>query len=273
MGKSFKVAILRARHDTSVPTLSDDACGGVIVANGLGNAVFQYWEQVSEGYYSFEGSRMFPWVDIELDPKTDAGRNRDTLYRKARAATEHAGFDLGGYHTFFVLCHPGTITVQTVVIPFVVGPSTIQLDLDYGETTYGDGLTAAVLRSDNDHTAMCHELGHAMGFEHTYGVFNNGVDWDGKPPFTGSAEYGDPYDVMSSASFGTRYDPAGPQYQGSPEFAAQTPLVWGWPDPSPGGGWGLRSHARTCTCGRPTHSRRSIAFSTWTCRGRGRSSA
>jgi hypothetical protein len=237
MGKNFNVAVLRARVDTSVPVISDDACFGVIVANSDRNAVFQYWEQVGEGYYSFDGSRMFPWVDIELDPSEENWQSRDTLYRKAKAATEDAGNHLGEYSAIFVLCHPATVTAQSVVIPFV-SPPTVTVNLDVGETTYG-GLGVAVLNTASTVTDMCHELGHAIGWDHTFGVWNNGIDWDGVAPFTGSGEYGDPYDLMSSASFGTRYlDPAGPRYSGNAEFAADAPPVWGWPDPVPWRGMG-----------------------------------
>jgi hypothetical protein len=82
-----------------------------------------------------------------------------------------------------------------------------------------------------DHTFFCHETGHVLGFDHTYGVWNNGVDWNGKPPFDQGQVYGDPYDVMSSASFGTRnLDPQLTQYLANPRFAG--PTIPGWPNPA-----------------------------------------
>jgi hypothetical protein len=80
-----------------------------------------------------------------------------------------------------------------------------------------------------NHTFICHELGHVMGFQHSYGVLNNGIDWDGVAPFTEGEVYGDPYDIMSSATFGTRQlDPKVTHYRGSPAFVG--PTVAGWPN-------------------------------------------
>jgi hypothetical protein len=81
-----------------------------------------------------------------------------------------------------------------------------------------------------DHTFFCHEVGHVLGFGHSYGVWNNGVDWDGKPPWSQSQVYGDPYDLMSSATFGTHAsDTSLPTWRGSPTFIGPVPV--GWPNP------------------------------------------
>jgi hypothetical protein len=94
-----------------------------------------------------------------------------------------------------------------------------------------DGKAACVLPvMSSDHTFMVHEVGHVLGFKHTYGVWNNGIEWDNQPPWDQGQVYGDPYDIMSSASFGTRNrDSTLPQYIGSPAFAG--PAVSGWPNP------------------------------------------
>ena len=80
-----------------------------------------------------------------------------------------------------------------------------------------------------NHTFMCHEIGHTLGWHHSYGVLNNGIDWDGQAPFDVGSVYGDPYDIMSSASFGSRVlDPAVAHYSGNPEFVGWA--VDGWPN-------------------------------------------
>ncbi|MGH9120007.1 MAG: hypothetical protein ACRD0A_19720 [Acidimicrobiales bacterium] len=238
MARNYKVAILRARHDRSADLISDTACAGVFIANGSGQSVFQYWQQVSLGFLTFNGSRMFPWVDIEIDAAVDEERDRFPLYRKARAATEAAGHDLGDFDAFLVMVHPGTAIANFVVIPRLGTGGPTVVDLDSGATSDGD-TGVAVVRSDSDHTFMCHELGHTMAWEHTFGVWNHGTDWDKMPPFTLDREYGDPYDIMSSATFGGRWlDPDGPMYGGSPGFAGTVALGPGWPGDVPWRGMG-----------------------------------
>src|SRR6266508_3756957 len=119
MARSFKVAVLRARHDPSVDLISDTACAVVFIANGQGLAVFQYWQQVSLGHLTFGESRMFPWVDIEIDATVEEQRTRFSLYRKAREATEDAGHDLGDFDAFLVMVHPGSAIANFVVIPSI----------------------------------------------------------------------------------------------------------------------------------------------------------
>lgn len=80
-----------------------------------------------------------------------------------------------------------------------------------------------------NHTFFCHELGHVLGFHHSYGVYNNGIDWDGKPPWDQGQVYGDPYDLMSSASFGTRnLDKTLTVWVSTPSFTGALPE--GWPN-------------------------------------------
>jgi len=82
----------------------------------------------------------------------------------------------------------------------------------------------------SDHTFMCHEVGHVLGFQHSFGLDNNGTDWNpGDATIILGPEYGSPYDLMSSASFGSRWLGAGPFYSASPTFVGSS--VPGWPNP------------------------------------------
>jgi hypothetical protein len=81
----------------------------------------------------------------------------------------------------------------------------------------------------SSHTFMCHEVGHVLGFEHSYGLDNNGMDWDETDTnIIVGPEYGSPYDMMSAMSFGSRWLGTGPFYSASPTFVG--PAVSGWPN-------------------------------------------
>ena len=77
---------------------------------------------------------------------------------------------------------------------------------------------------------MCHEIGHVLGFAHSFGLDNNGTDWaPNDANIIVGPEYGSPYDLMSSASFGGRWLGTGPFYSASPTFVG--PAIAGWPNP------------------------------------------
>ena len=111
-------------------------------------------------------------------------------------------------------------------------PATLTKGQDGGAGFLLQGKPACTLPVMNgSHTFFCHELGHTFGFEHSYGVLNNGSDWDGIAPFTVNPVYGDPLDLMSSDSFGSRWlDPSAPKYSGDPTFTETVPN--GWPSPT-----------------------------------------
>jgi hypothetical protein len=128
----------------------------------------------------------------------------------------------GGFDVFMVLLHPGTYLVPNPMASQPGQPPTLTMGQDGGAEFLLQGKPACTLPVMNGtHTFFCHELGHTFCFEHSYGVLNNGSDWDGIAPFTVNPVYGDPYDLMSSESFGSRWlDPRTvcPQrrYAGSP---------------------------------------------------------
>lgn len=129
---------------------------------------------------------------------------------------------------YVVLTLPGVLTLPNPKFGQPNEPATVTAPFDGGKTVVASKRTAVIPVMNSDHTFICHEVGHVLGFQHTYGVMNNGVEWDGKPPWDQAREYGDPYDIMSSASFGTRnLDTTLATYVARPTFAG--PPIIGWP--------------------------------------------
>ena len=214
MPRSFKLAILRARHDTSIAKVSDDACREFLVEATDRSAVLQYWTDATMGALTFDDVWMFPWVEIKNDPATDGARTQ--VAWAAVDATRAAGHDLDGYDGVLVLVPPGTKSVpqadgSTKVVGFDMGASAFSRGSDKL-----NGKKLAVVHTNTDHTTICHETGHVFGYDHTHGLLNNGADWAGTGA-TGTV-YGSPYDIMSSATFGSRW--AGTvTWSGAPQFA------------------------------------------------------
>ena len=228
MPKKVKLAILRARHDPTSTKISDQACIQTLMTSQTRRSVLNYWSDNTDGYLDFVDSALFPWVDITI---TAADTSRQTQADKAYEATKalNGNQDLDGFDGFIVITLPGQMTVPNPMAGQPNQPQTITLSFDGGAGPQLLGKPACALPvMTSDHTFMCHEVGHVLGFEHTYGVWNNGIDWDGIPPWDQGQIYGDPYDIMSSATFGTRnLDPNLSKYTGRPKFAGLS--VAGWP--------------------------------------------
>ena len=237
MARRARIALLRARHDPSVPTITDQACLDMFFHNGSNTAVFDYWQRVTRGWLDFRGSELMPWVDIALTP-AEAGKRAVHGQKAYDAVRAKVGQIAAGFDGWIVLTHPGTITVPNPDAGKPGQPATIVTGLDGGAGYAIEGAPACSLPvMTANHTFYSHELGHVLGFSHTYGLFNNGIDWDGKPPYDQGQVYGDPYDLMSSASFGTRnLDTTLRTWVGSPVFSGTVPT--GWPNPNGMGSMG-----------------------------------
>lgn len=204
-----RIGIIRARHDPNVPLIPDPACLEMMMTGQ--HSVFRYWRDTASNYVDFIDSPMFPWVDFTLTNDL----SRDNLTKQAIAALRARYPDpdpMKGLDGLIVLVHPGT-------------------GCDAG-TGYGSGVPAACFPVMSvTHTFMCHEMGHVLGFEHTWGLENDGIDWNrADSNYLTSPEYGSPFDIMSAESFATRTQGMATPYVGSPAF--QGPPVQGWPNPS-----------------------------------------
>ncbi|MGW3588535.1 hypothetical protein [Streptomyces fungicidicus] len=227
MAKSVRLGIIRARHDTTVPVIPDPACITTLMTGD--HALLRFWEDTSLGHLDFVDSSMFPWVDMTLGADTSRAA-------QARAAVDalRARFpdppEWPGLNGLIVLTHPGQRAVPNPQAGQPGQPATITQGFDGGATSV-DGLPVAVLPAmSSDLTFMCHEVGHVLGLDHTFGLDNNGTDWDpADATVVVGQEYGSPYDLMSSATFAGRFLGPGPFYSGLPTFTG--PPVAGWPNP------------------------------------------
>lgn len=227
LAKNVRLGIIRARHDTTVPVISDAACITMLmVGNG---SVLRYWGDTTSGHLDFLDSPMFPWVDITLGADTSRGAQATAAINALRSAFPNPE-PLAGLAGLIVITHPGNRTMANPQAGQPGQPPTITTSFDGGATSVR-GLPAAVLPvMSSDHTFMAHEVGHVLGFDHTFGLDNNGTDWDPNDAnIIVGPEYGSPYDLMSSASFGSRWLGMGPFYQASPTFTGTA--VPGWPNP------------------------------------------
>lgn len=228
MTRQFKLAIVRARSDTAVPVIPDQVCLDVLMTGRV--SVLRYWSDTTGGWLDFLDSAMMPWVDIAV-PAADTSRDKQAELAFAALRAANPGFDpLAGFHGALVITHPGQVTVPNPQGAMPGQPPTIVVGFDGGSTVVGNLPTSVIPVLPSDHTFLCHELGHTLGFDHTFGLDNNGTDWD---PNDGTnvlaPEYGSPYDLMSSASFGSRWLGRGPFWTSNPTFAGTT--VPGWPAP------------------------------------------
>jgi len=208
--------------------MPDQACIQLIFTGD--HALLKYWIDTTRGHLDFLDSPMFPWVDITLGADTSRGAQATAAVDALRARLPDPP-PLAGLDGLVVLTYPGNRTMPNPKAGQPGQPATITTGFDGGATSV-EGLPVAVLPvMSSDHTFMCHEIGHVLGFQHTFGLDNNGTDWN--PNDTNiivGPEYGSPYDLMSSASFGSRWLGTGPFYSGSPTFIG--PTITGWPNAS-----------------------------------------
>lgn len=227
MTKNVRLAILRASHD-STAKFSDQAANSMMWTGP--NAVLEYWRDVTTDYLDFVDSAVMPWVDIQVGADTSRATVANLTIDALR--NKFPGRDpLEGFSGVVVLVNPGTMVIPNPRAGQPGQAATITQGFDGGATNTRGFPVAVLPVMASDHTFMCHELGHVMGFDHTYGLLNNGADWDQSDAnIVADPVYGSPYDLMSSASFGSRWLGTGDRYSSSPTF--NVGAVDGWPNPN-----------------------------------------
>lgn len=185
MSEQRRIAVIVIRHDLSAPVISLDEVQRIFITNE--RSVFRYWRDNAENWFQFSPIDFFGPYDVTLpSPPSARANTRDV----AKVAAHGAGVNLAVYDGLIVIVHPGTALVG--------GTLTIY---DCGATSTGPG-SDTILPTAETHTFFCHEVGHMLGFGHTYGILNKGADWSDDGVTQHYAVYGDPYDMMSASSFG-----------------------------------------------------------------------
>ena len=204
MSEPRRVAVLLVRNDPSQAPPPVTTCRDILSSGAW--SVARYWTDNSESWFQFAAFDFFGWYDVQLPPPPSS---RNIINQKARDVASAAGVNLGAYDSFIVMAFPGA-------------------GYDGGADGVGAGHTA-ILNAGADRTFMCHEVGHVLGFNHTYGILTSGADWSDDGIAQLYPVYGDPYDLMSSATFGgansTFNVPASESRAGFPNALSSGPMV------------------------------------------------
>jgi hypothetical protein len=184
MARMFRLCILRIRHDPSYQFIPDSSCRQFLFDAPDRSSPVQYWSDMTYRDIDLRID-MLPWYDVLFDVAPMRGQAAQAA---KQAAADH---DLTAYDGFAVIVHPGFVDIPN---PTAGQPAT-RAYFDAG--TVGDSAVLPVATAN--HTFICHELGHVLGYGHTFGLPTVNP-WD--PTGAQWFEYGDPYDIMSSAGFG-----------------------------------------------------------------------
>jgi hypothetical protein len=155
MSEHRRLAVLIVRNDTSVAPVTPEQAKRLVVNDQ--SSIFRYWRENAENWFSISPPDIFGSYDVTLTPSPDS---RFTTLAVAQAAAQNAGIDLSPYDGFIVILHPGKSGGN---------------GYDGGSTGSGPGKSSIMTTSDSA-TIYCHEIGHLLGFEHTYGILNSGAD-------------------------------------------------------------------------------------------------
>ncbi len=222
MTRPFRLAVLRAVHDNSYRSPTDFL--DYVMTDS--QSVLSYWSDVTGDWLDFADSAVFPWVSITVPPNaTDRVSTASAAIAAVRAA--NPGQDpLAGFDGALVLLHPGRGDVANPRAAEPGQPAVLtNTGFDGGSSSIGSFPFSLVPTMPSDHTFTCHELGHTLGLGHSFGLECSGIDYANSGAV--GPEYGSPYDLMSSATFGSRSGVGGgPAYSADPTFAGPVGTSW-----------------------------------------------
>jgi hypothetical protein len=172
VGVTFNVAVIMLRNrSTAAPPAVTDVRRYLLDDRF---SIARFWQDATYGWVSFPRMDFLGWFDVDLPD----GTSRSDVVEAGKRSARRNGVDLSAYDTFLTV---------------VSGAG-----LDSGAY----GRRAASVNAADPHHFVAHEIGHAIGFDHTYGIPNAGSDWNGDDVVDLNPVYGDPYCIMSGMTFG-----------------------------------------------------------------------
>jgi hypothetical protein len=216
----FPLAVLRVDigNPRGVPDPSS-ASYRALFAPGRHTGVLGYWEAVTYGYYELSGSKVFtrrlhiPIADVlgPLGRRPDRTiaytvQEREFIGNRVCELAGAAGIDLSPFRGLVIVLRQQATYRRRPVDQYGAGAA---------ETS--SGLPFCVFPVTGSHSIMAHEVGHVLGWAHSWGLLN-GSSWRPKP-FDMTRVYGDPFCVMSADTYGGQ----------NPRFGQAAPAGSDWP--------------------------------------------
>lgn len=212
-----RIGYFVAQSSAGAAALSAAAVGEVM------GHVFEFWRDTT-GDYVHITPKALPQVTISLGTDPSQEDIRDAAVNALQALTP--GVDpFDGLDCVFVLVHPGLFTFPNPVA--TPGVPTITRHFRARKLELADGRPITLVATGHDsYSTYCHELGHAFGFRHPFGLISTADDDLSTVTVETSAVYGSPYDIMGVWTIGA---PPGatPAWSYTSSFPAAA--VAGWP--------------------------------------------
>ena len=239
---SFSLGVILAHHDIQVPDLPLAAVRQLV--DGGGESLCEYWREMTFGHVDLQPTYYSCEVvpdHLDLGP---AGRG-ESIRKAYEAVKATAGEAVAAHDGFLVLFHPGSFVVANPKAAEPGQAAVLSGGVNGGTTSAPNGVRAVLSGTDGSHTFLAHELGHVLGFRHSFGLLNDGIHYQAPTvdaagnqlpdpfPRAVSHEYGDPVDIMSGLRFGYRWLDSvnNVEVRSSPTFVGAT--IDGWPGLGP----------------------------------------
>jgi hypothetical protein len=173
LSRFIRVAAVLLRHDNALapPTIADMTA----YLRDDHFSIARFWRDATDDWVTFHRFDLFGWYDVALPP---APSSRSATLETAKQCLRDSGVALANYDRFFAIRFPGD---------------------GYDSGAAGSG---AAINSFDSHLWAAHEFGHVLGFRHSFGIPTLGGDQDADGIDEPSPTYGDPYCIMSAATFG-----------------------------------------------------------------------